>query len=587
MLQILTGRFFEGQGKLERKPVQAILYSNWDWVVAAETPVGVLERSRYGEGTVASYVFNYVNQYEKYDDDDRMVLAESNEAVSQFRTLCTVWFRSVFHPNRAFVESLVSRNPRHLARYLNAQNSATWDEVQGFCQFLDDVLSLPRKTFLQVMACARAFTDSVEAITTNFDVAYSLLVYMLEALGKASGETFTPTWADYEEGQRKKIDAICATLDPGTVDALRAVLTNSQHLKLSKRFVGFVLGHVQDGFYTREAEGRKWAIRKSELPRLLRNVYTTRSGFVHELRHTSRELKYFCIDPAGDVVRVRGDVHLSYSGLVRLARHVLLSLVSSAPKVQTEAIDWREQLPGRLRVQLAPDYWIWDTRGFGERFAKFRFNGVVAYFMDLFTKHQPAMIDLQPLIEAIESMFPTARAENRPALGAMYWLYNKHIVPEYRAENWEAKLDTFMQGVDGGNIETLALAALMQWEPSLSGSESEGVFRAYVAQRHQPLGVHLPPRLEEAILCHVANTYLNEGKGDDFRRLLDEVVSELAGFPELQASLTASRDRGRPVELAPLLGQPASSPPRSAEDPAVKIGGSETGSRAEDAAGGN
>lgn len=353
MLQILTGRFFERKQKLEQQETEAVLYSNFWFISDINTPVGVLNPSRYGAREATAYVFRYVNKYERASDKDPLVLAHSDEAVDQFRALCCLWFRALFHPDRAFVEAMTrpssrrfSGGPvpaRHVDHYFAPSVESTHEQRQGFSSLLNSVLSLPREKYLRVITCVRAFCDSLEAIGTNYDVAYSLLIYMLEALSKASDEKFTPVWADYEEGQRRKLDKLCDEMDDDLASRLREALINTPHLKLSKRFMDFVSGNIQDSFFTTDAVGRTWPIRKSELPRLLKNLYTIRSLYVHELEEVVDERRHVWPDPTDDSSRIRNEPYLTYSGLARLARTVLINFINNAPKVEAEQAHWRGQ----------------------------------------------------------------------------------------------------------------------------------------------------------------------------------------------------------------------------------------------------
>ena len=50
---------------------------------------------------------------------------------------------------------------------------------------------------------------------------------------------------------------------------------------------------------------------------------------------------------------------LSLEGLSRLARHVVRSFVGSAPTGTDATFNWREAIPGQMKAELAPQYWIW------------------------------------------------------------------------------------------------------------------------------------------------------------------------------------------------------------------------------------
>lgn len=566
MLQILTGRFFDGSRTVREEPTEAVLSSNLHSFSPVETSVGTLRRSLYGEGEVGTYVFQFTNRYQTSGDKDILLLARADEAVEQFRAICCLWFRCLVHPNRSFVESLIDPKARYVDTYFDLRREIPAEEREGFRQFLNDITSLPREKYLRVIACVRAFCDSIEAIQTNFDVAYSMLVYMLEALSKAADEKFEPTWDDYEEGQRLKIDKLSSRMDAAVAGELRDVLINTPHLRLSKRFVDFICKNVKDTFFTSEAVGRAWAIRKSELPRLLKNVYTARSGYVHDLQEALEDLRHLCYEPNAETIRAQHDVFLAYAGLVRLSRHVLISFVTCAPKLERETVNWRAQLPGMAIVELSPEYWIHRTDGFTEDTARHRFGGFIAYFMDLFTKPSATMIPLRPLMDRIDSMLTTAKEINRPALLAMYWLYNVHIVPEKAVDGWQSKFDAAIEADGKCRIEYLAMTTITQNRLCFDAKTSEQAYREYVKQRHKPRGTNLPPRLEVCIRCHIANLYLEEGTIEEYRRLLDEAIADSPGFSDLQRTLVTARDCASQICIAPLLGQPMT----STEQPAKK-----------------
>lgn len=564
MLQILTGRFFEGKRKPEERETDAVLYSNFSFIREINTPVGVLNPASYGTREATAYVFRYVNKYERASDKDPMVLAHSDEAVDQFRALCTLWFRALFHPDRAFVEAMTRPNPRgfgggivparYVDRYFTASVESTHEEREGFSTFLTNVLSLPREKYLRVITCVRAFCDSLEALGINYDVAYSLLIYMLEALGKASDEKFTPVWEDYEEGQRKKLDKLCGEMDGDLARRLRETLTNTPHLKLSKRFMDFVSGNIRDSFYTTDSVGRTWPIRKNELPRLLKNLYTTRSGYVHELEEVLDESRHFNPNSTDDTSRFRHEPYLTYSGLVRLARTVLINFITSAPKLVSEQAHWRGQLPGMAYGEMSPEYWIWKTDGFEAKHAKKLFSGVASHFLALLPKDGAQMAPIGPVVEIVEGMISKALKEHLPALLGIYWLYNCFSVPDRQRPNWEQVIRGVLEKATECHMEYLVSAVLCGGKAGFDAATSERAYREYLQHRHKPQSVWVVGLMEAAVVCHVANLYHEEGKPDDHRRLLGETVLDTPFNPALQQRLAEARDGGSVIDVPSMLG---------------------------------
>jgi hypothetical protein len=195
MLQIISGRFF-GSGPVEEMESDAILYSNLSWMFPIRTTVMELRPADlWHSAGLASYVVRYTNRNERRPND-ALVLAAADEAVDQFRLLTSFWFKAFFHPDRTHVEllcrtksrsSLDSRVPRSFVpRFFSEGLSATATEAEGIRKFVTKVLAMPRQSYRLTVACIAGFFDALETIGTNFELGYSLLVYVLEALGQGA-----------------------------------------------------------------------------------------------------------------------------------------------------------------------------------------------------------------------------------------------------------------------------------------------------------------------------------------------------------------------------------------------------------------
>ncbi len=175
-------------------------------------------------------------------------------------------------------------------RHFDSSIQGTSVETGNFPQFVDKVLAMPRKSYRLFIACLSTYFDALEALGSNFDLAYSMMAYMLEA-GSKSIERPTVTWNDYDEAIRGKIDRLMDPIDPQVGEKLRAVLLANQHLKLTKRFTGFIEDNLTEAFYTDEAANIKFALARSDARRALANLYNTRSGYVHDLKQAQEHLR--------------------------------------------------------------------------------------------------------------------------------------------------------------------------------------------------------------------------------------------------------------------------------------------------------
>jgi hypothetical protein len=324
MLQILSGRFF-GTGPIEEMESDSILYSNLAWSFPICTKVMELRPADlWHSAGLASYVVRYTNRYERRPDD-ALVLAAADEAVDQFRLLASFWFKAFFHPDRNHVEILCrskSRNaldagvPRSFVpRFFTDGLSATATEAEGLVTFVAKVLAIPRPRYRLTIACIAGFFNALETIGTNFDLGYSLLVYVLKALGQGA-RNYTPTWQDYDPQVRERLNATFTQIDSAAAAEIRAALLASAQLKLTKRFVEFVTEHVTDEFFTTGAESVNPALPRSQLERALQNLYKARSGFVHELRKVRQQIRHAASSgPKADLILLQHEPYLTMAGL--------------------------------------------------------------------------------------------------------------------------------------------------------------------------------------------------------------------------------------------------------------------------------
>jgi hypothetical protein len=195
ILQIISGRFFSG-GKINEGEADAILYSNFSWITPINTGVAELRPADTYGSRIASYVLRYTNRYElpplTGNEQAILVLPHTNEAIEQFRLLASFYFQSFFHVDRNYVELLCGTKPVHsfdtfvpsafVPKFFEAAKQGTQPQAHEFVPFVQKVLAMPRKQYRFLMSCLAAFFDALEVIGDNFDLAYSLVVYMLEAL---------------------------------------------------------------------------------------------------------------------------------------------------------------------------------------------------------------------------------------------------------------------------------------------------------------------------------------------------------------------------------------------------------------------
>jgi hypothetical protein len=542
----------------------AILYSNLSWIFPIRT--GVMElrpADTWRAHGLSSYVVRYTNRYQRRPNDV-MILAGADDAVDQFRLLTSFWFRAFFHPDRAHVEllcrpksrtSLDQAVPRlFVPRFFSDGLSGTAKEADGLGPFVAKVLAMPRSRYRLTIACIGGFFLALEAIGTNFDLAYSLLVYVIEALSQ-DADGYLPAWQDYDPSVRDRLEAAFAQVDPSVTDEIKKALLGSAHLKLTRRFVGFVASHITDEFFTSEAEAVSPALPRSQLERALLNLYKARSGFVHGLKKVREQLRTAGFStPAADVILWQHEPYFTLAGLVRLTHHVLATFVARQNILEHEDWpEWRSELPGLMRVELAPQYWIWQAEGFTPEQGRHRLGGLLAHLVDTLGAAAWSVPDMSGVMEKIVQFVPTCREKDRGALVVLYWVYQ--MLTEERGQDSADFCEKYRSYLVTCRMEMLAAWPLFYREdPPWARDECVTAFEGYLRGRHNPHALGLPVAFEIAIMAQVANLCLGRGDLPSFATWVDRAIWEAAGRRKLQEYLTLCKRNSERIYPRAVLG---------------------------------
>ena len=563
MLQIISGKFFDS-GKVNELESDAILYSNYSWVAPIKTIVAELRPVDAHGSRIGSYALRYMNRYQPRPPKDIMFLSNGDEAVEQFRLLASFHFQSFFHIDRSYVETLCRTQAAHsfdrtipkafVPKFFDLAKSGLQPEAAEFPKFVEKVIAMPRKQYRLLISCLAGFFEALEGIGKNFDLAYSVMVYMLEALSKTIVQP-SPVWEDYDQNIRSKLDKELSSVDPPTADRVRAVLLNNPHLKLKKRFVNFISTHITDNYFKSEAEGLRFSLAKSETGRALGNLYDARSGYVHELKQVQKHLKQQWIAD-GDVFHWNNDPYLTFAGLVRLARHVLSSFIDRQPSVEHEEYSWREEIPGIIQLPLAPEYWVGHPKGFRSDQAGRRFSGFIEHLLMHYSKARPAILDLRLLMERIEALAATAKATERLPMLALYWMFNAMISPTDRRPHWETFLDRWRHELEQCSIEIVVIHVVMghplPWPPQ----DCATAFKKYQGLRFNGRAIRLPLLAELAVMGAVANLFLESKEVSMFQSWIDQAILDAAGNKAIQDYLLRCREEGHRIDVQHVLGRP-------------------------------
>jgi len=548
VLQIISGKFFDSEDRFihDRK---GILFSNYSWVQPIKTCVATLEPvDTYS--SVSSYVVSYVNQIEKEKPPAKNVLVRTgdSEIVEQFMLICCFSLKAFFHQDRSAV-AVACRDQRisssdyyvpsqFVQRIFSRQINGSFAEAETLSNFVDSIISLKREHYNSIIISLRSFVDALQIIGSNIDLAYSLLIYSLEALAQRS-DIYVPTWNDYPSEVREILDKILGGIKDDTANEIRNTLLKNTNLKATKRFIEFINSHIDEQFFVDEAPPGFMTVRKSEFDRALTNAYTIRSKFAHLLQPIQEQLKHPKI-ANGDVIRFSDEPYLSVSGLVRVAQHVIRNFVKKKEKVTYEAFNWRSELPGIMRMELAPQYWIWKHEELKPEHATKKLSGFLSQLETVILNSEP-ITDLRELLAKYEKLLGQSAIPFKIQMLATYVLYNAFVADEYKCVHYSVVFDKNKELFDQCTIETMLTWLLMgqpwPWTAEMCASRWD----EYQKTKHRKSSITVPPIMSVAIMVEIGSLFKEENNTSDYSTWMEKAILEAAGQKETQKRLTEAK----------------------------------------------
>lgn len=560
MLQIISGKFFTSDDR-HRFDALGILYSNvacWRPIV---TPVATLHPVD-PHGSVARYVVTYINQIEK-EPASPLVRGGDTEIIEQFRLLLMFGLRGFFASERLEVEHACRVRPQSsndyvpsliVDRFCAARIHAENDDLARCEALVRNVIGLRRRTYVATMAYLRNFVHALEAADTNIDLAYSMLMYGIEALSQQFG-TFDPTWTDYEERVRTRIDSLLSS-DPALRDQIRDALLQSTPVRIQQRAIAFVEEHLSDDFFEGEhLRQRKLPLRRSFVRRAIRNAYQRRSKFVHQLERAQYLQASFS---DFDTLTRDHEPFLTFRGLFRVAEQVVRHFITTREKVDTENIDWPSELPGRITAQLAPSYWIGNANTLQPNGAHERLSAFLGQAQDALSGGG-SVTDLRAVLLKIESFMTKGSGSipQRRAMASLYVLYHTLVKPNPDLEAIKVNDDAFsrcQELLKSCSMESLVTRLLLGSEFEWPRDECAEVVSAYLEEKFSSDSVSLPAETEAALLAEIANMLLaGPVDVDTARHWFRKARLELVGHPEKQSYLKACSADAAHADRATLL----------------------------------
>lgn len=531
MLQISTGIFFEEEKK-RRHDETFVFYSNIQIPFELEIVSPLIKVKPVESGDINCYVVDFQLITEEHP---MIIKCGEQDFIAQFVLVWAFYFDCVAKTQKEIVQKICreKKSSTHdqqvssgiFPKTVKLGRRLEKNEIDDFIFFIERFVKVDRSTFKSVIATLKIIDDAKETILTNFDSAYSTLVYALESLSQKHDQ-FHPEWQDYDSDVRQKLEPILDSIEQEKSESIKNHLVKGKQFRLKKRVESFVEKNLNDNFYRTYLGESTSTLRKSYLNRCLSNLYQFRSSFVHELKTVEQLSSPYA--PANDYLMIFGEPYLSYSGLNRLFREVVLNFTEECVPDEYETIEWPSETSSIRTVELAPQHWIFNPDVFHE-------NNVNKWFAEYIQMlNSTTVIDQSRIMIKIEEIFDNAKKENKQALLHYYWLYNAiHNRESDEWQNFLEKRKQFLGECFHFYVVILYLFYNLTYRTTEGQEKIDLVafdksYAKYNKERFYKGGLTLSGFTDAGLLAAAANIALVEDNIEKFEYYLNQALSEIA-----------------------------------------------------------
>ncbi|MGA8612133.1 MAG: hypothetical protein WB760_10525 [Xanthobacteraceae bacterium] len=363
----------------------------------------------------------------------------------------------------------------------------------------------------------------------DLELAYTLLVASVESLAQKFDD-HKGVWTDVEEQKRSALDKALEGSDLDFAQRVREALIRTENLAMARRFRAFALDHIPKGYYS-EVEGRRGAFGRLDLRDALREAYRLRSRYVHNLLQLPSILS---VDFSfSESVSADHRIFLTFQGLARLAREVILEFVRRRPKVDSEVYDFSLERHGVIRAELAPRHWIGRVESLRPDSGRKHLEA----FLEQLAGHVQAgdrITDLTAVMLEIEQLLPKLDAQKRRPFISLYYLYNKIVPKDKISANFAEVIQQYKNELFAPSPEALVTHHVLGSAAGWSLEESRTQYDYYFDHRNSSKGFRVPAIIEATMTLDLAERYRVSGEIDSARSLLAFAVDNFPYIPKIK-----------------------------------------------------
>jgi hypothetical protein len=194
-----------------------------------------------------------------------------------------------------------------------------------------------------------------------------------------------------------------------------------------------------------------------------------------------------------------------------------------------------KDVPGKLTMRTAPEYWISDPRGYAVSSAKLYLEGFMEQVIARLRQPSAIVTNIQPVLGKIETLVPSlAKPAQRLPMLVLYFIFNFFISEDRRSDKFPALIDDYRGDFETPSVPSLIAHFVTGQDPTWSLPEMEALHAKYFSERQHVDTISLGRLLEAAFSLRVAEQNRLAGNEDRARELIAFAVEACPRYQPLR-----------------------------------------------------
>lgn len=406
-------------------------------------------------------------------------------------------------------------------------------ETQQFIDFVEQLMALEQRHYAAAMRAMKTYMSAIVRLADDCELAYTLLVASLESLAQQF-DGHRAAWDDYDSSKRARIDKALKNAAGDVAHNVRTAILENEHVALARRFKEFTLAHVDADYFRPDLQIVKRPIGRSQLEAALKHAYSLRSKHVHTLQELPRKLKRQMFP--SDYETIDGVPLLTFEGLTRLVRDVIVNFVRRGPKVESETLSPTFMRYGMDYARMSAKYWIGNSEGLQPTHGRHRLEGFLEQYAGVLSQDQDQGItDLSELLREVEKLLQKKmNKELRRPFIALYILFVSLRRETMYSSDTAKFVKTYGKYLEAPSIEGWLVYMLLDQAPSWKLTQYAELFYEYMRTRNTANGQKMPDVLVISMGLQLVELHRSTRQAGLVQKVIADLTDQFPGNERLR-----------------------------------------------------